>query len=145
MTMHIREQDAYDTLPDPNDMTLAESIIAERISDNADEINTINDVCKMMIQHYLRRCGLVTTAADISIVISVFQSEETISPINYPAEPISAATMQPHILLSDPSLETEAEESMDMLRLWKDKHGRGTLLLSLNNVGNGRNYRVSRI
>lgn len=97
MTMHIREQDAYDLTPDPNDMTYTEAQIAERMTTFAGEINTINNVATTMTRDTLSRFGLVANDNQITIHILVVDPAETINWIDQPMQHIDLRRIAEHV------------------------------------------------
>ena len=97
MTMHIREQDAYDLTPDPDDMTYTEAQIAERMTTFVGEINTINNVATTMTRDALSRFGLVASDNQITIHIVVVDPEETINWIDHPRQHIDMRRIAEHV------------------------------------------------
>lgn len=97
MTMHIREQDAYDLTPDPDDMTYTEAQIAERMTTFVGEIDTINNVATTMTRDALSRFGLVTSDSRIIVSILVIDPEETINWIDQPRQHIDLRRIAEHV------------------------------------------------
>ena len=97
MTMHIREQDDYDLLPNPDDMTYTEAQIAERMTTFIGEIDTINNVATTMTRDALSRFGLAASDSRITVHILVIDPEETINWIDQPRQYINLRLIAEHV------------------------------------------------
>jgi hypothetical protein len=97
MTMHIREQDDYDLLPNPDDMTYTEAQIAERMTTFIGEIDTINNVATTMTRDALSRFGLAASDSRITVHILVIDPEETINWIEQPRQYINLRLIAEHV------------------------------------------------
>jgi len=97
MAMHIREQDDYDRTPDPDDMTLTEAVIAERMSTFAGEIATLSTVTKTMTKDMLSRLGFAANEESIIVSILVIDPDETVNWIDHPRQHINLRRVAEHV------------------------------------------------
>jgi hypothetical protein len=95
--MHIREQEDYDRMPDPDDMTYTEAQIAERMTAFVGEIDTIHNVAKTMTRDALSRFGLFTSDSRIIVSILVIDPEEAINWIDQPRQHIDLRRIAEHV------------------------------------------------
>lgn len=94
----IREQDDYDLLPDPRDMSYVEAQICNNISNCGNEIDMIDGTIRLLVQHMLLHWGLACDQTKISIQINVDDVEEAITWIDHDRVPVNFANIHEHII-----------------------------------------------
>jgi hypothetical protein len=98
MTMHIREQDDYDRMPDPNDMTYTEAQICNNITNCGNEIDMIDGTVRLLVQQMLLHWGLVADQTKIDISIKVRDTEEAITWIDHDRHRVDFSHIADHVL-----------------------------------------------
>jgi hypothetical protein len=98
MATHIREQDDYDRMPDPNDMTYTEAQICNNITNCGNEIDMIDGTVRLLVQQMLLHWGLVADQTKIDISIKVRDTEEAITWIDYDRHRVDFSHIADHVL-----------------------------------------------
>ena len=98
MGTFIREEEEYDRIPDPDDMTYTEAQICDNITNCGNEIDMIDGTVRLLVQQMLLHWGLVADQTKIDISIKVRDVEEAITWIDQPREKINFSHIQDPVL-----------------------------------------------
>ena len=98
MGTFIREEEEYDRIPDPDDMTYTEAQICDKISNCGNEIDMVDGTVRLLVQQMLLHWGLAADQTKIDISIKVRDVEEAITWIDQPREKINFSHIQDHVL-----------------------------------------------
>ena len=77
--MKIREEEEWDRLPDPEDMSYTEAQICNNISNCGNEIDMIDGTIRLLVQQMLLHWGFATDQTKIDVSIKVRDAEEAIT------------------------------------------------------------------
>jgi hypothetical protein len=98
MGTFIREEEEYDRIPDPDDMTYTEAQICDKISNCGNEIDMVDGTVRLLVQQMLLHWGLVADQTKIEVSIKVSDIEEAITWIDQPRQKINFSHIQDHVL-----------------------------------------------